>query len=121
MKVKRAVPAVILAAMFCLVVSCMQTNDARITGTIKSKLAVDGRVHASEISVDTADGVVTLTGNVDSEEARDQAVELAKATSGVNDVKDMISVRTASGSGDAPAPDRTVAEHIDDAGITMRV
>lgn len=121
MRMQKAIPVFMLAAMFCLVVSCMQTNDARITGTIKSKLAVDSKVSASEINVDTVDGVVTLTGNVDSRKARNRAIELAKETSGVKDVKDMISVRTATGSGDAPESGRTVGEHIDDAGITMRV
>jgi len=39
----------------------------------------------------------------------------------VRDVKDMMSVRSGSESGNAPEPDRTVGEQVDDAGITMRV
>lgn len=121
MSVQRDIPLVVLAAIVVLVVSCMQTSDASITGMIKSKLAVDDRVRASEINVDTANGVVTLTGNVDSQEARDHAIKLARETSGVRDVKDMISVRSGSATGDAPEPNRTAGERIDDAGITMRV
>jgi hyperosmotically inducible periplasmic protein len=121
MREQRAIPVVVLAMIGFLVVSCTQTTDAGITGLIKTKLAADDRVRASEINVDTTDGVVTLTGNVDSQEAKDQALKLAKETSGVKDVKDMISVREGSASGDAPDPNRTVGEHIDDAGITMRV
>jgi len=121
MRLQRAIPLVVFAVIVSMVVSCMHTTDAGITGLIKTKLAADDRVRASEINVDTTNGVVTLTGNVDSQEARDQAIKLAKETSGVRDVKDMISVRSGSASGNAPEPNRTVGEHIDDAGITMRV
>jgi osmotically-inducible protein OsmY len=104
-----------------LVASCTQATDATITGTIKTKLAADGRVRASEINVDTTYGVVTLTGNVDGQQARDVAMQLARETKGVNGVNDMISVRSGTGSGEAPDPSRTLGERIDDAGITMRV
>ena len=116
-----AVPHVVLAMVVSLLVACTPATDAGITGTVKTKLAADDRVKASEINVDTTNGVVTLTGNVDDQEARDRAVQLARATSGVRDVKDMISVRVGSESGEAPDPNRTLGEHIDDAGITMRV
>jgi osmotically-inducible protein OsmY len=112
---------VVLAMVVSLVVACTQATDAGITGTIKTRLAADTRVRASEINVDTAKGVVTLTGNVDSQEAKDSALQLARSTSGVRDVKDMISVKVASETGEAPDPNRTVGERIDDAGITMRV
>jgi hyperosmotically inducible periplasmic protein len=121
MREKNAIPFVVLAAIVSLVVSCARTTDAGITGLVKTKLAADGKVSASEINVDTTDGVVTLTGNVDSQEAKDQALKLAKETSGVRDVKDMIAVRTGSQSAEAPNPNLTLGEHIDDAGITMRV
>jgi len=122
MKVQRAVPIVVVFAVIVfLAVSCARTTDAGITGLVKTRLAADDRVRASEINVDTTNGVVTLTGNVDSQEARDRAMELASETSGVHDVRDMISVRKGSASGDAPEPNRRVGERIDDAGITMRV
>jgi len=104
-----------------LALACTQTTDAGLTGLVKTKLAADTHVSASEINVDTADGVVTLTGNVDTQEARDRAVQIAKETSGVRSVNDMISVRSGTASGDAPDPNRTVGTRIDDAGITMRV
>jgi len=121
MRKHNAIPLVALAAIVSLVIGCSRTTDAGITGLVKTKLAADGKVSAAEINVDTADGVVTLTGNVDSQEAKDEAMKLAKETSGVRDVKDMIAVRTSSQSAEAPNPDRTLGEHIDDAGITMKV
>ena len=121
MKKQRAIPLVVLAVIVSLVVSCTRSVDAGITGMIKTKLAADDRVSAFEINVNTTDGAVTLTGNVDSQEATEAALQLAKDTSGVRDVKDMISVRVGSMTGDAPDPDRTAGAHIDDAVISARV
>jgi hyperosmotically inducible protein len=111
----------VVAIVVSLAVACTQTTDVGLTGLVKTKLAADTHVKASEITVETTDGIVTLTGNVDTQEARDRAVQLAKETSGVHGVKDMISVRSGSEAGDAPDPNRTVGTRIDDAGITMRV
>lgn len=121
MRETRVLAVVVLALAATLAVGCSQTTDATITGMIKTKLAADGRVSASEINVDTANGVVTLTGNVDGQEAKDAAIKLARETSGVTGVKDMISVRSGTASGEAPDPSRTMGERIDDAQITMRV
>lgn len=121
MQEQKAIPLVVLAVIMSMVVSCTQTTDAGITGIIKTKLAAEDGVRASEINVDTTNGAVTLTGNVDSREARDRALRLARETSGVREVKDMISVRVGSTSGEAPDPSRTLGERFDDAGITMRV
>jgi len=114
-------PILALAAAAFLVLSCQGSKDAGITGLVKTKLAADSQVKASEIQVETTNGVVTLTGNIDSQEAKDRALHLARETEGVHDVKDMIAVRVAAAEGNAPSPDRTLGEHIDDAGITMRV
>jgi len=121
MKERSAVAVVALALAASLVVACAQASDATITGMIKTRLAADGRVSASEINVDTTKGIVTLTGNVDGQEARDAAIKLARDTSGVKDVKDMISVRSGTASGEAPDPSRTLGTRVDDAGITLRV
>ena len=63
----------ILAAV-AFSVACAQT-DAGITGKVKSKLAADDTVKAYQIDVDTKDKVVTLSGNVDSQAAKDQVQE----------------------------------------------
>ena len=121
MRENRTVAYVVLALVVSLAVGCAQATDATITGMIKTKLAADGRVRASEINVETTNGVVTLTGNVDGREAKDAAVRLARDTNGVTDVKDMISVRSGTASGEVPDPSRTLGEGVDDAGITVRV
>ena len=107
--------------------ACASTN-AGLTSKVKTKLAADPVVKAHQIDVDTNNGVVTLTGTIESQEAKDRALMLAKETKGVVEVRDMIEVHPASAqgmipSGDAPnpEPDRSVGQTVDDAGITMKV
>jgi hyperosmotically inducible periplasmic protein len=134
----------ILAAV-AFAVACAQ-SDAGITTKVKSKLAADDTVKAYQIDVDTKDKVVTLSGNVDSQAAKDQAVAIARATEGVADVVDNITIAggaagmpgempmggeapAAGGEGDAamggnapnPEPDRPLGEVMDDAAITAAV
>ena len=114
-----ALAGLVFAGM-TLGLSCAQT-DAGLTTKVKSKMVADGSVPASQINVDTKNGVVTLTGTVDRQTEKDQAILVARNTTGVRDVVDMISVRESATSGDAPDPDRMLGEVIDDAGITMAV
>jgi hyperosmotically inducible periplasmic protein len=60
-----------------------QLDDAEITARVKAKLIADPEVAALNIDVDTVDGVVTLTGEVDSDTARLEAEQLARTTDGV--------------------------------------
>src|SRR5262245_36556485 len=103
-----------------LTIACSQP-DSVITAKIKASMAVDPTVKASEIEVATNDKVVTLTGNLNSQTEKDRALEIARKASGVANVVDMLSVRTSADSGNAPEPDRTLGEHVDDAVITAAV
>ena len=83
-----------LAVLVCaagFAVACGQT-DAGITTAVKSKLAADDTVKAYQIDVDTERRVVTLTGDVQTTLAKDQALKLARETDGVLDVVDKLSV-----------------------------
>ena len=83
----------LLAATCVLAVSfACAASDPGITTAVKSKLTVDDTVKAHKIDVDTKDGVVTLTGTVDSAAAKTRAVELARGTDGVKNVVDNITV-----------------------------
>jgi hyperosmotically inducible protein len=81
--------AVLAAAM--LTVACAQT-DTGITTNVKTKLAADEAVRAYQVDVDTRNGVVTLTGDVESAAAKEQAIRIARGTDGVRDVIDQIRV-----------------------------
>jgi hyperosmotically inducible protein len=85
------------AAGLLMTVACAQT-DAGITTAVKTKLAADDTVKAYQINVDTANGVVTLTGVVEMPAAKEQAVVLARGTDGVTDVVDRITVNAATAS-----------------------
>jgi hyperosmotically inducible periplasmic protein len=67
-------------------------NDAWITSKIKTRLIGTDGVHASGIDVDTADGVVTLRGNVRSEAEREKALGVARDSRGVVKVIDQLTV-----------------------------
>jgi osmotically-inducible protein OsmY len=58
-------------------------DNALITATVKARLAADPTVSALAIDVDTVDGVVSLTGVVNDEQARQRAIQLAQETEGV--------------------------------------
>jgi hypothetical protein len=68
-------------------------SDAGLTAKIKSKMALDDLVKARTINVDSADGVVTLTGQVRSEQERQRALALARETNGVTSVVDRLQIR----------------------------
>ena len=69
------------------------TSDARATAAIKAKLALDPRLSALDISVDTTDGRVTLAGRVDSPEDIARAIRLALEPDQVREVVSTIQVR----------------------------
>jgi hyperosmotically inducible protein len=79
------------AVLAVATVACSQ-SDAGITTAVKSKMAADDTVKAYLIDVDTKSRVVTLNGKVDNARARTRAVELARATEGVADVVDNLTV-----------------------------
>lgn len=85
-------------------------NDATITAKVKSNLLWNRSTDGLDIDVDTDDGVVTLTGAVETAAQRDMAVQLARNTSGVREVVDRLAV-------DPDAPDVTdaIAETVGDA------
>jgi hyperosmotically inducible protein len=65
---------------------------AALTAKIKAKMALDDRVKAARIDVDAAGSVVTLSGQVGSEDERARAVRLARETDGVTSVIDHLTV-----------------------------
>ena len=110
-----------LSGVAVLAIAACSSTNMGITTKVKAKLAADPVVKAHQINVDTNGSVVTLTGNIDSAEAKERALALARETEGVTQVRDMISVRTSEVTGDAPDPNRTLGGIMDDGTISMRV
>lgn len=67
-------------------------DDAKITTTIKGKYIGDDVLEGSDISVDTEQGVVTLTGTVRTEAAKQRANEVATGVEGVASVNNQLTV-----------------------------
>ena len=69
------------------------TADARITGTIKTKLVASRDLSALNISVNTTAGKVTMSGFVNSAEDISKAILLAIEIDGVNQVISTLQVK----------------------------
>ncbi|HEY5569022.1 MAG TPA: BON domain-containing protein, partial [Gammaproteobacteria bacterium] len=68
-------------------------DDATTTATVKSRLLANPNTGGLQIDVDTRGDVVTLTGEVGSEEEKALAEELARNTGDVKDVRNQLIVR----------------------------
>ena len=68
-------------------------TNTRTTTAIKAKYAVDPKLSALKISVDTTDGLVTLSGTVSSHEEIGRAMKVALETDGVREVVSTLQMR----------------------------
>ena len=112
----------VLIGALASVVACA-ASDPGITTAVKSKLTTDDTVKAYQIDVDTQGGVVTLTGAVETQAAKDRAVQLARETDGVTRVEDLLTVdpaatadsRAREAGSDAAAATSGAADRVGDA------
>jgi len=95
--------ALLVAGMACLLLGGCRTNespeaqvdDLKISTQVKAKLAEDvGLATVPNISVNSTNGVVTLSGQVDSDAQRSKAEGLAKSVPNVKKVVDNLQVAT---------------------------
>jgi osmotically-inducible protein OsmY len=70
-------------------------DDASVTSRIQAKFFLDPGIKTRRIDVDTRGGVVTLRGDVASDNERAQALILARTTDGVERVEDALTVNPA--------------------------
>jgi osmotically-inducible protein OsmY len=70
-------------------------DDVSITAAVKAKLAGEKMSTLTRIDVDTNQGVVYLTGTVDSLAMKQRAADIARQVKGVRDVVNNLTVRTA--------------------------
>jgi hyperosmotically inducible protein len=80
--------SVLLSAVALTFTFACARTDAGITASVKSKLAADDSVKASEIDVSTLDHAVTLDGTVESRAVKERALAIARETDGVETVVD---------------------------------
>ena len=68
------------------------TNDSGISTRVRTALLNDPQVSATNITVTSSNGVVTLSGRVRTPAEADRAVAVARQTSGVADVRSELAV-----------------------------
>ncbi|MDQ5891366.1 molecular chaperone OsmY [Pectobacterium aquaticum] len=88
-------------------------SDSAITAKVKSALLEDKSITSSDISVETSNGVVTLSGFVGSQERSSRAVKIATQVEGVQSVSDKLQVKD--------AQSQSVGAYADDAVITSTI
>ena len=69
-------------------------NDAAITAKVKMALVGEPRLKALQINIDTANGVVTLTGAVDTPQNHERATQVAQGVQGVKSVNNRLNVKS---------------------------
>ena len=87
-----------------------QHADSGITSVIQASLEANDKVKARQVEVETREGVVFLTGVVDTEESRREAGRVSWRTEGVRGVVNDLTVG-----------ERTVGSWVDDVMISSKV
>jgi len=69
-------------------------DDSILTSKVKTALITSSETKAHQINVETKQGVVQLSGFVDTAAAKSAATNIAKSVTGVKDVKNELSVKS---------------------------
>ena len=69
-------------------------NDVALASKVKAEIRKDSALKTSEISVDSQNGVVVLSGVVEKPEDAIRAVQIARAVDDVRSVESKLSVRS---------------------------
>src|SRR4029077_12318787 len=88
-------------------------SDSWITSKTKISLFADERVKGTQVSVDTAKGVVHLRGKVDSAEAKSAAGSIAQGVEGVKSVKNDLQVVAPAARKTVDANDKDIAKAVE--------
>lgn len=67
-------------------------DDAIITTEVKALFLGDSQIESFKISIDTHQGIVTLSGNVPSKRMIDRAIELTRTVDGIEEINSLLRV-----------------------------
>jgi len=90
------------------------SGDPATTRKVKTALGLSKRLAGFDIGVNTSDGIVTLTGQVPSEDIKSLAGEIARDTAGVTEVRNEIAV-------DPSAQPSSESVHVEDLEIRVAI
>ena len=108
----------LIVCLFCVIEAAaadpqtQSASDTALTAKVKSALATERAVKASDIEVETRDGVVQLSGFVDSEDAQTAAVLKARSVNGVAEVRNDLSIRNDDRPAQEPVSDTVIAARV---------
>jgi osmotically-inducible protein OsmY len=68
-------------------------DDSAVTAKVKAALLADKQLKATQVSVETNQGTVQLSGTVDSKDQESKAVHDANQVAGVKSVNDLLQIR----------------------------
>ncbi|NLJ92412.1 MAG: molecular chaperone OsmY [Aeromonadales bacterium] len=88
-------------------------DDSVVTTKVKAELLKADHIKSNDISVETNDGIVTLTGFVASQDQVKEAIAVTEKVDGVKSVSDKLNVKD--------KDESTLKEYADDAMITSAV
>jgi hypothetical protein len=93
----RRFAVILLLGILVIGLACSKApDDSQLTSQIQSKLNQDSGLHDKQITVQTAGGVVTLSGTVENETQREAAARYASATPGIKQVVNNLETASAS-------------------------
>ena len=96
-KAGKCFSVILLLGILAIGLACTKApDDSQLTSQIQSKLNQDSGLHDKQITVQTAGGVVTLSGTVENETQREAASRYASATPGVKEVVNNLETAAAS-------------------------
>src|SRR6185369_1829022 len=106
MKAKISLSIFMIGLALSLSVACSKgSSDAQISSQVQSKLASDANIQNKQIGVQSANGVVTLSGDVGTDVERASAANDAAEIPGVKTVINNLQVQPQSAQ--APPPAKT--------------
>jgi hypothetical protein len=110
MKTKASVTALaMLVVILGFGAGCGKPNDNQITNEVQQRINADSGLRDKQISVASAGGVVTLSGNVDNITQSDAAASYASSVKGVKQVVNNVQIAEATGPTQMQAPARAAS------------
>jgi hyperosmotically inducible periplasmic protein len=104
-------------AFSLILVGCeKRVDDAMLTARVKTQMTAEGRVSPTRVNVDTLNGVVTLKGEVPTQEEKDAAERAARKVEGVVRVDNQLVVTPAAAGTGIPSGKEVVDKARDAAG-----
>ena len=92
-RIYAALLGLVLLAGYAVAADKAPLSDAGISDMVLIKLSADREVKGGALKVDTKNGVVTMSGTLDSQRLKDKAGKIAKKVKGVKQVVNNISLK----------------------------